>query len=46
MSSKLVFQFMAVSCSLNLERDEVGRMMELLLSLLYVAPGTENLKER
>lgn len=44
MNSKLVFQFMAVSCSLNLEIDEVARVMELLLLLLYAAPGTENLK--
>jgi len=33
MTSKLVFQFMAVSCSLNLEIDEVGRVIELLLLL-------------
>lgn len=46
MSSKLVFQFMSVSRSLNLEIDEVGGVMELLLLLLYVTPGTENLKER
>lgn len=46
MSSKVVFEFMAVSCSLNLEIDEVGRVMELLLLLLYAAPETENLKER
>lgn len=46
MSSKLVFQFMAVSCSLNLKIDEVGRVIELLLSLLYETPGTANVKER
>lgn len=46
MSSKLVFQFMAVSCSLNLETDEVCRVMELLLWLLHAAPGMENFKKK
>lgn len=36
---------MAVSCSLNLETDEVCRVMELILWLLHEVPGTENLKK-
>lgn len=46
MSSKLDFQFMSVSSSLNPEIDEVGGVMELLLLLSYATPGTENLKEK
>lgn len=37
---------MAVSCSLNLETDEVFRVMEVLLWLLHAVPGTENLKKK
>lgn len=45
MSSKLVFQFMALLCSWNLETDEGYRAVVFILWLLHAAPGTENFKK-